>query len=169
MSEVKISIRINAWEINYEGSEEFLKSDLRSVLDNLFESKIWENRFLDYTNPDNSAIQNSTDTEIGIERKQYEITMSSLCAKLACETGADLVLAACAHLTLVDGLEYLERREILNRMKDASRYYKESFGSNLSKYFQTLVKQGKLIERKNDVYFLTPNALDEMEVAIAST
>ena len=83
-------------------------------------------------------------------------------------TGSDLVMAAMAHLTLVQGKEVAARREILDEMKAAKTFYKETFGSNLSSYLDSLAKAKRLNLVARETYALTNSERQNFERLIAT-
>jgi hypothetical protein len=94
------------------------------------------------------------------------MTITSISAKLKVESGSDLLLAACVSLTR-SGRQSFSRKDLTQEMRQASGYFKESYVSNLTKSFQTLVGSGKLLEVSKEVYALSANALQEAEVRLA--
>ncbi|MEP0826178.1 MAG: hypothetical protein HRF40_11895 [Nitrososphaera sp.] len=164
MDNIRFSIKNGSWELSYEGSEDFLRTEFRAILENLLESPMWEAPSFFSESADDPPNNNVMGSR---ERGIPSMTMNNLCAMLNCQTGVDLVLAACVHLTFMKAQDQLARSDILQTMKDATRYYKETFRSNLSNYLQSLVTQGKLMESKDDIYVLTPACVSEMEGTLA--
>lgn len=83
-------------------------------------------------------------------------------------SGPELILAACAHLTLVKGKESFTRKEIIEEMNTAKSYLKRSYISNLSKSLTNLVKSGKISETGREIYSLTAQTRKEMEQLLAN-
>ena len=77
-------------------------------------------------------------------KQQLKLRTNTIAAKLGAKTGADLALAACAHLCLVKGVDSFERKHILGEMKLANNFYKRTYSANLSKYLKTLVNDSKI-------------------------
>lgn len=85
-------------------------------------------------------------------------TSTNTIASLAnASTGSDLVMAAMAHITLVQRRDVATRRELLDEMRGAKTFYKETFSSNLSSYLDTLAKGKRLNLVAKETYAL-PNA-----------
>lgn len=167
MSEVKISIANGRWQISYEGSEDFLKNGFLETLQQLLDSPIWNRT--NETPRDDAKVSSGGNTFGTRETSVPQMTMNNLCAKLECQTGTDLTLAACVYLTYMSNQEQLARREIIQVMKGATRYFKETYTSNLSSQLQTLVKQDKLMERSKDVYVLTAVYSREVEALLGQS
>jgi LytS/YehU family sensor histidine kinase len=157
----KIKIKLGNIELDFEGTEEYIRSDLPSLLELIctysatasnVESDTEESEELP-ANPD-------------LATQKVQMTTNTIAAKLNVKSGSDLVLAACAHLCLVKGVSMFERKNILAEMQTASNYYKQTHSSNLSTSLSTLVKGNKLIERSKDKYALTAQAKQELEATL---
>lgn len=72
-------------------------------------------------------------------------------------TGSDLVMAAMAHITLIQRKDVATRREILDEMKAAKTFYKDTFSGNLSSYLDSLAKAKRLNLVAKETYAL-PNS-----------
>jgi endoglucanase Acf2 len=64
-------------------------------------------------------------------------TVAAIAGQLSVKTGPDLIIAAAAKLTLVDGKDTFSRDELIAAMKTATSYYKKSDVNNLSSYLNT--------------------------------
>jgi len=152
----KIRIKIGSVEVDFEGSEEFLKSDLMKLVTSVSElSK-------------ESGMVAPPDEPGLLDQKEGET--DTIASKLACKTGPDLVLAASAHLAFTDGKKSYTRKEIHEEMKTATGHYKDSFsGGNLTRYFKGLVKKGKLNElTAKDTYALNQKTIKELRQKLAT-
>jgi len=68
--------------------------------------------------------------------------------KLGAKSGPDLVMAAAAHLAVVDKKKIFSRKDLLGTMKNMTSVYTKTIGSNLSKYLTRLEKTGTFIASK---------------------
>jgi hypothetical protein len=102
-------------------------------------------------------------------KKKLEMTTNTIATKLNSKSGADLVLAACAHLNLVKGQDSFKRANVLGEMKLASNFYKQTFNNNLSKSLKSLVKNGKLLETAQDTYALDSKEKARLESVLSET
>jgi hypothetical protein len=93
------------------------------------------------------------------------MTITSISAKLKVESGSDLLLAACISLTR-SGRQSFSRRDLTQEMRQASGYFKETYISNLTKSFQSLVSSGKILEVSKDVFALSATALQDAEARL---
>lgn len=161
MNVSKIRIKMGPIEIDYEGSEKFLKEELPSLL--VAVSKLYTEAggcLGSITPPANqSGIQSSPATPL-------QLTTGTIAGRLRCKTGRDLILAAASHLRLCLEQQSFTRQQILEQMKQEPTYYKGAYSKNLSAYLRTLVSNGKLNEVNKGIYALTPKALTELRAQI---
>lgn len=159
---LKVTIRLGELEVKYEGSEEFLKYELANTISSLAEIDISNVITTDSTL---NVSSNIIDENISSSSKEFEplqLTLSTIASQLNVKTGTDLVLAACAHLTLVNKKEKFRRSDILEDMKTATGFYNANQGRNLSASLKTLIKQKKIAEIAKDTYALTADSAKEL-------
>lgn len=156
--ESKIRIKLGPIEVEYEGSESFLKQELPALIKTVTElSKSAGGTLAEFRsdkNKDKSGQGN------------LQLSTASLATKLSCSSGADLVIAAALHLTLVEKNEVFSRKQLLDDMKTATGFYKSTYSDNLSSYLKTLLKD-KLNERSTGQYALSDSARKELEAKLA--
>ena len=92
---------------------------------------------------------------------------ADIAARIGCQHGTDLVLAASAQLNLRAGQKTFSRGALLAEMKAAQEYYKPVYGKNLSRYLKNLIKDRQLVQRRPNVYGLTAAARREIEKILA--
>lgn len=157
----KIRIKMGPIEIEYEGSETFLKEELPELLaavSNLYKV---------------SGLSEMTATteppgEVSCVTPQFQATTGSIAAKLHSKTGSNLIMAAAARLTFVSGKDTFTRKELHNEMKTATAYYKSTYrGGNLSGYLNRLIKDGTLLEPSKDTYALSASMKSELGAKLA--
>ncbi|MBU2464624.1 MAG: hypothetical protein KJ844_11135, partial [Candidatus Edwardsbacteria bacterium] len=92
--ESKIKIKLGGIEIEYEGSESFLKKELPDLIKIVTEL---------YKSSKTPAPPDGDDDSGEGEKDEGSIKLStkSIATKLSCASGPDLIIAAAAHLTLV--------------------------------------------------------------------
>lgn len=98
---------------------------------------------------------------------RFEHSTHSIAVALKSETGPDLALAACAHLSLVKGKATFTRKEIAAEMKSATGIYNANMLSNLSKILAKLTGDGRLRLVSQDVYALALDEKTRLERALA--
>lgn len=158
----KLRIRIGEVEIDYEGTEEFLKQELPELLKTAMELH------KAYGVGDKNGSGGSAGGGKG--RGNIPIlTTASIAAKRNATTGPDLIIAAAAHLTLVVRKDTFTRQELLSEMQSASGYYKASYSKNLSKYLNSVLADQALTETAKNVYALSAKLRAELEMSLADT
>jgi len=152
----KIRIKLGPIEVEYEGSEDFLKEELPRFLEAV--SNLYKQSGLPAMSPAGAS---------GGGAPQLQGTTGSIAAKLLCKTGPDLIMAAAARLTFVAGQETFNRKDLLKEMKAAKAYYKTSHRDNLTGSLNGLTKDGKLLEIAKDTYSLSANSKSELGAKLA--
>lgn len=147
----KIKIKMGAIEIEYEGSENFLKQELPALLSAV--SELYKSSAITTLAP-NVGIE-SASIEASGNSKKIEGTTATLAAKLGGASGPELLMSAAARLHFVLGKEKFHRKELNEEIKSANNYYKVSYTSNLSALLSGLVKSGELMESSKDNYSLS--------------
>ena len=94
------------------------------------------------------------------------MTVNTVAARLNVTKRKDFVMASCAYLSLIKGKERFERKEILAGMKSAQNYYKEGYRKSLTELLESLVKDGKLLETKKNIYALDARAKSDLETKL---
>src|SRR5687767_12900337 len=130
----KIKVKVGGVEVEYEGSEAFLKEELPGLLSTL--AKL-QKEF---------GSTPTLETEIPRENGEARVapvfgqaTTGTIAAKLGVKSGPELIVAACARLIFVLGKDSFTRKEILQEMQSAAGYYKYTHVNNLTKYQRNLV------------------------------
>lgn len=95
-----------------------------------------------------------------------EATVNTIAARMDVAKGPDLIIAAVASLSHDTTDRQFSRQLIHDRMKDATTYYRPSYGSNLSSYLKRLVKTQKLNEVRKGVYALSPQTIQQTRDAL---
>lgn len=154
----KIKIKMGAIEIEYEGSEDFLKEELPELLSAV--SELYQK---------SSHILNTEETSTTAHATTNNIqgTTSTLAAKLGGSTGADLCMVAAARVTFVLNKDTCTRKELLDEMKSATAYYKTNYSSNFTKILNKLVKDGKLMEPSAGSYSLSADSRNSIGEKLA--
>jgi len=164
MTTSKIKIKLGAIEVEYEGSENFLKEELPHLLSAVSDLYAKSHASLASSlDSKASPIIPTGSNEISDGRPKLEATTGSIAAKLDCKSGPELVMAAAARLTLVAQTPTFARQRIIDEMKTAAAYHRATYISNLSAYLNNLVKDGKLNEPSQGTYALTATSLKELE------
>jgi hypothetical protein len=152
----KVRIKAGSVEVEFEGSEEYMKDELPTLVELLYSLSPAD----DSDEEEESVeLQATVDTS----KQKLQMTTNTIAAKLNAKKAGDLILAACGHLALVKGATTYSRSNILAEMKLATNYYKATMNKNLSGSLRTLVKQNKLLETATDTYALDANTQKTIE------
>jgi hypothetical protein len=168
MTTSKIRIKLGSIEVDYEGSESFLKEELPSLLAAVSDL---------YQRSSHSVQDEPSAPELGglpigdngrsEERARIEMTTGSIAAKLNVKSGPDLILAAAARLCIVDDLAKFSRKQLIEQMRSATAYFKPTYVNNLSSSLNTLLKDGRLNEPSKDTFALTANCEKDLRNKLA--
>lgn len=158
----KIRIKVGLTEIEFEGSEEYMREELPRLLELLNDLSPPTGMLDDEAS---GVLPPSNDSK----KQKLALTTNTIATKLRVHSGSDLALAACIHLCLVKGADTFRRANILAEMKLASNYYKQTYSGNLSKALQTLVKAEKLLETAQDTYALVAKEKVRVEAALSGS
>lgn len=158
----KIRIRMGTIEVEYEGSEEFIRTDLPNLLTSLisFHDRINE---MDHSSQPDKFTQLSNKDKVSNHG-----TTSSIAALIGCDSGPELAIAAAARLVFSCERDEFTRQELHEEMKTAKQYYGKNIGSNLSTTLHNLVKAGKLKETATDTYSLAKSEYSRIEALLGN-
>jgi hypothetical protein len=160
----RIKIKVGAIEVEYEGEEKFIKDELPGLI-----------KIVAVLHEQTGATLAEKDVEKGVEKKggdektgkgKASLSTSSIATKLACKTGPDLVIAACAHLSLVKSQPQFTRSEIATEMKTATAFFNRNFISNLTKSLKNLVVADKINEVGTDTYALSDTEVRNLKTQL---
>lgn len=148
--ETKVHVRIGAIELEYEGSEAFLRDGFLNFLLGM--------SGLD-PKSDKSLVGNEPN-DLGTAEKPgqtpfSELSTSYIASKLSANDGQTLLLAAAAYLTIGRSKTSFTRKEILAEMQSAPSFYKKVYSNNLSRYLKSAVKSSELREVAKETYALS--------------
>lgn len=161
MSEKKVKIRLKTedLEFEYEGCDSFLKDDLSNFLKNTFDSCAKHSVTLPTSAPE--------DLKVAEDSAQKNFTTATIATRISAKSGPELALAAAAYLTIVGKKEEFSRGDLLGAMKTAKSFYSTNMSSNLSSILRSLVSKRILNETAVETYALTVTARQNVEKSIA--
>ena len=158
----RIRLKMGDIEVEYEGSEDFVKSELLSLVSQV--ASLYRETGLGLGPMDMPP----TPKGDSVPESGVSGTTGTIASRLDSRTGPGLLTAAAAHLTFVKGLSLFTRQQLHDEMKTAKPYYKGTYSKNLSYYLQRLVKTGQFVESAKDTYALSANKNKELESILAS-
>ena len=166
--QVKVSWKLGGVEMQYEGNEEFLKTELPKLFQQLLEiyksgPKNGELEPLELPRvKENSIIENPNGGK-------SELSVNDIATQLGVKKGGqDFALAACGYLTLVEQKQTFSYEEIRIAMQSAHLFYDENQRKNLPKYIASLMKKRSLLERAPHVYAIEGAKLKELQKLLAN-
>lgn len=131
---VKIRIKAGQFEIEFEGDKKFLEKDFLGLVTQV--AGVFKGQPEILTAEPSASISAPTFGD--------HFSTNTIATKLSVDRGPELVIAAAAHLALVQKRGTFSRKEIADEMKKAPQFYKRSYGSNLAKIIDRLVKSDRL-------------------------
>jgi hypothetical protein len=128
-TQATIRIKFGVLEIEYQGNAAFLHEDLVRTVKDLLDLQ--------------KQIPAATSTKVGGESPDpagstgsssgsYDHTTSTIATLLSVNSGPDLAKAAAAHLYFAKGSKTFSRQELIDAMRSAPAYFKETFINNLT-------------------------------------
>lgn len=153
--ESRIKIKFGPIEVEFEGTEKFLREELSAVLEAI--RKLHETSGLP---PVSVADHQSQKVQGSIDKT---LTVSAAAKKLGVKTGPELAVAAAAILVLVQGKATFSRTELLEEMKKAVGYFKEDHRKNLTNTLTSLTKSDRLRSGAKNQYSLSSATHMELE------
>jgi len=161
----RIRVKVGQLQVEYEGTDEFIKNDLLSMVKEVIQLQ--------------GTVDLAAEPDIippeapGAETAEDAIAPdshgpNSIAAALDCNTGSDLVVAAAAYLTFVQGVGTFTRSELLEAMRSATSFYKSSYCNNLTNYIGTTVKDDDLRDIASGKYSLSHKAKQRLEEQLVS-
>lgn len=167
--EIKIRVKVGDVEIEYQGPEDYLRKGIAEIAaaTDALRGKGFPT---DEVAPTEEIEETTEAEEIAPppHRETLPMTVSSIAKTLQCSSGHDLVVAACASLTLIKHEDVFTREQIRLEMKEAGRYYKDNYRKSLSKYLNALVRNGVLLEVDEGTYSIPAGTLAQLEDMLGS-
>lgn len=154
----RIRIKASSLEIEYEGEQDFIENrllDLAEALSSLNPPT---------QNPGSDYRQQSLP-----ELASRELSTNTLAQLISSKTGSDLALSAIAKINLIKRNATATRSDILDEMKEATTYYKESYASNLTSYLDTLVRSKKVNLVSRSTYALAASERSRFEAVVSGS
>lgn len=155
----RLRFKAGSTEVEYEGSASFLEGKLEATVAALME--------LAKGAPALTPSAEKSASEKGAQGAA-ELSTNTIATILDAKSCADLVIAAAARLSIVDGKLKFTRKEVIAQIKTATTFYKATYkGGNLSGALATLVKAKRLLLQGADEYALSATELKSLEAKLA--
>ena len=144
----RIKISAGSFSLEYEGEQSFIEDGLLDLL-----ARVIEETSAFQAGPDGEAPAGSAQAA-SVGPAPANLSTNTIAQILDSKTGSDLALCSVAKINLVDGKDRVTRAEILDAMRSASVYFKDSYVSNLTAYLVTLTKSGRINMIQRNTYAL---------------
>jgi hypothetical protein len=143
----KLRIKMGQVEVDYEGTDDFLRKELPELLKAVLEL---------HGNVADEPLKERGESTPARKPlpKGTPVSTSTVASVIGGTSGGDLALAAATALVLGEGKESFSRSQLLDAMKGAKAYYKSTYRSNLSNYIKALVKSQDLLDHGGDNFGL---------------
>ena len=131
--------------VEYDGPEAFLKEELPQIIKAVGDLRNvgLPARPADSVTTETNALPGDVATD----------SVSTLAQKLGVGSGPDLIEAAALSFAL-SGASTFTRQELRTRCREATAFWKKSYGNNYDKYVNSLVSNGRLNHVSGDNYAL---------------
>lgn len=130
----QIKITVGAVSIEYDGDQSYIENGLADFLDNVIQK----------SGSVPQIVSNSQAQTAASASPSLALSTNTIAQNIGVKTGSELALAAIAKINLVKGQSAAARQEVLDEMREATTYFKDSYVSNLSAYLDTLVKSRRV-------------------------
>jgi hypothetical protein len=160
----ELQIQIGDMSFTYKGNQQYIENGFLDAVKQVLEMRPPQNGKVV------GAIALGEEPAVaGSPAKNLQHATTNTIASLTdTKTGPDLVVAAVTHLQLVKGQEKALRSDILEEMKSATTYYKDTFSGNLSSYLDSLVKTKRLNMVAPKTFALTAAERQKLENLLAT-
>lgn len=161
-SMVKIRLKIGQVEVEYEGDFSLLKdsSNLIEVVSEFYEKHI-------ATLPNHISLDHSKDIDPLKVDREFDFSINTIAGHLNAKDGKDLVMATATYLTFIEKKDVFARKEILDKMKEAPSYYKDSMSKNLTNSLKSLMEKNCLNQNKKGFYCLSQKEKEDMKTKLS--
>src|ERR1700733_9728243 len=157
----KLRIKFKTFELEFEGEDKFAKADLLELIDKVHS---FANTILDDQEGEDSEDHSGAGDENG---KSDGWSTSKIAQKIGGNTGTKLVIAALAYHCIVKRRALATRKQIVDEMKLATAFYRDTFRKNLTSTLRSLVKSGKIHENGTDNFALSDSLLNSTKAQLA--
>ncbi len=152
----RIKITFGSLQFEYEGDQDFIENRLVGLAEEILALPMVP-ASAGATSANNKSASDPT----------YDVSTNTIAQILSSKTGTDLALAAVARINLIKKNPTAARPEILDEMREASTYFRESYSSNLTSYLDTLVRSKKINLVSKSHYALSAGERSRLEAALA--
>jgi len=120
-----------------------------------------------YKEKELAAYETAANVQAGATKLRVQGTTASIASRLNCVSGPELIIAAAARITFVEGEEWFEPEQLLREMQSAAAHFEGSYRPALQTDIEELVNSGKLVEVAPMLYALSATMRRELQRALA--
>jgi hypothetical protein len=155
----KLRVKLGRLELDFEGSEDFIKQELMTVL-----AQLKTLGALDIDGDDDAGGDGKPKSKVKLDD---ELTTSTIAGKIGVDSGPELVMAAMIRLTMVGNAAKATREAITAEMRGATAYFKETYTNNLTSTLRRLVTGQRLNDLGSNSYSIPAPERTKLEAKIA--
>jgi hypothetical protein len=159
----KLRVKLGRIELEFEGSEDFIKQELMTVLAQVKTL----GAAMDSLQDDEDDGNGDGDTK-SKAKADPTLTTSTIAATLQVSSGPELVIAALARLCIVSGAAKASRKEIIVEMKTATAYFNDNYVGNLTSSLKGLITSKRINDLGSGNYTLSATERTALEPKIAA-
>jgi hypothetical protein len=157
-----IKLKLGSLELEAEGPEEFLKTEVPNFLKLAVET-YGQIPATTIAPPANGKPHINGNSGGPARSGNLQGTTETIAAKLGVRKSTDLAVAAAARLAFVEGKDSFTHDEILGEMRTAKAYFKSHHGVNLRRTLRGLVKDGVLNGIAADTFAFSAGSRTDIE------
>jgi hypothetical protein len=156
----RLRIKLGDFELDYEGTDEFIKDQLPGLLKSIheIEPKIAK------ASPAKGAAGNGDKSSPAFHS---ETSTNTIAQKLEAKTGPELAKAAAARLALVLKKATFTKKDNLAEMRSATNFFKKSHQNNADKILKSVTDDGTLLLQASGSYAFADASRIAMEEKLA--
>ncbi len=157
----KLRLKVGPIEIEYDGDIRGANADVMALVEAA--ADVYRRKGL----ANGDRVPRTIDVPPETGRLRISGSAASIASRLNCISGPELIIAAAAWLTFVEGEEWFEATQLLAVMKQASAHYALGYEDTLADDIRGLVRSGKLEEISEDLYTLSAMMRRQLQQTLA--
>ena len=96
---------------------------------------------------------------------ELDESINTIVARLKADSGREILRAAAAHITLVDGIAQFTKADWLERAHSANEW-KKSYGSQQARDVKRMIDSDEIREKAGGLYSISTKYLDQVRAAL---
>ena len=157
----KLIMKCGDIEVDFEGSEEFLKGELPGLIKTVAQLRSPAGATRPPVSRSGSGAGSVASSELG------ELSVSTIAQKLGVKSGAELIMAAALSFG-VAGSTAFTKKQLRTRCREATTFFRSAYANNFDNYVARLVKGGRLNHTGGENYALPATEQQSLAATIAA-